>query len=408
MKKRFREAFELKLSDSQDGKLEIAENQKDRIVVWIEAIHAMTTGNYTTYTARELRGDKDKKTGQYSWTYPYEKPVLKFHKSRDGEPIGRVLAAKFSNTSQAGLPVIRLKVEITDKDAIEKVKDGRYKTVSIGGTAEHAYCSICGQDWLTEGMCEHWPGREYGDDHTVCTMILGDLDFKEVSFVNVPADQYAMVISIVDEFEESLNNSAGSYTEKQKDNIAFENTQGGKSMEKLQDKVVSLEEKLNIKEEKIAVYEQKISNLEGQVNTLREQNETLTEQKEILEGKIENLNSEVERLLNENADLKKKQHENLAEQVVDLKIKLGRVKEEDKEAKVEEHIKRTSESLHDTLKDLQEELAMLEEKEESYEEGEKVENPGLNSSNEEQVVQEDTVEEDDKEVDSKLTDIVYR
>lgn len=397
MRKKFVESFDVTNFQVENSNSVTENNSEDGVIVWIDAIHAMTTRNYTTYTAQELKGDSTKKTGQYSWTYPYEAPVLTHHNQRTGEPIGRVITATFSSSSQAGPPVIRLKCRIADPEAVQKVKDGRYKTVSIGAYAEHAYCSICGTDWIEEGNCMHWPGREYGkEEKEVAHLILGDIYFVEISFVNVPSDKFAQVTSIVGDAEEPEKSKGEPVKEKK------ENTQGGLPMT-LEKQLENLQEKLGLKEEKLEVYETKISNLETKVSTLEEQNGLLSEEKEILEGKLENLNQEIEKLVQENAELKKNQKKVLAEKVVDLKIQLGKLKEEDREEKVLEHIKRTEESLNDSLIDLQEEKKLLSKEEEGEEilEAGQVTNPGLHSSNEENVV----TESDDSLSNEDYTDV---
>jgi len=93
-----------------------------------------------------------------------------------------------------GLGHIRATVLITDQSAIRKVADRRLMTVSIGASTDKAVCSICKTDWVEEGMCEHRPGQMY--DEKLCFIIAGKLLYDEISFVNVPADPMAMVISI--------------------------------------------------------------------------------------------------------------------------------------------------------------------------------------------------------------------
>jgi hypothetical protein len=399
LKKKFVEAFNLldvRMAKDDNG---VAESTENGVTVWIEAIHALTTENSTTYTAQELRGSETKKTGQYSWNYPYDAPVLTHHNQHNGEPIGRVVAAKFSSSSQAGPPVIKLKCEITDPEAVEKVKDGRYQTVSIGGYAEHAYCSICGKDWLTEGSCNHWPGREYGEESKeLAHLILGDINFIEVSFVNVPADQHAQITTIVEGIDREE-------VENKNENIEESiNTQGGTAMT-LEEQVKILEEKVKVKKEKAEVVETKLKTTESKLETLKESNELLTEEKEVLEGRVENLETEIEALVAENAELKSNQHKAMAEKVVDLKIQLGRVKEESREDKIADHVKRTAESLRDTLSDLTEEVETVEDEVEETEEvevseGVEVENPGLHNSVEE------NVEEDEGEVEESQDDDV--
>ncbi|MFW6029009.1 MAG: hypothetical protein ACOCRO_02015 [Halanaerobiales bacterium] len=392
------------LKDNKKPSLNITENFnnfKDSITVEIEAIHEMTTANYTTYPAKSLRGSEAAKTGAYSWTDPYEKPVLTHHNSYNGEPIGRVVGAEFKNSSQAGPPTILLICEITDKDAIEKVNDGRYKTVSIGGRAGHAYCSICGHDWVEEGYCEHWPGNEYeikdGKKETA-HLIMEDLIFDEVSFVNVPADKYAMIIKQAkDEDNSSVVNSADNNTSNQLiiEGI-FKNSKGGYRMT-LEEKVQILEEKVETKEGKIEVLEGKIGNLESDNKEIQEKLDNANEKVEVLEGEKELLESEVEDLTEENKTLKENQHKHLAEKVVEKKIAMGKIDKEDYEEALEKHINRTEESLSDTLEDLN----IEEEANQSSEIGEQIDNPGTNLE-ENNVDNNDNTEDHEKRIKNVL------
>jgi hypothetical protein len=164
------------------------------VEIEVEAIHAGRTKNNTIYQASKLRGDATLRSGIHSWTTPYNKPFLTHHNQRDGEPVGRVTSASFSNTTNASREGIIITAEIVDKDAMQKVLDGRYKTVSIGGETDSSTCSICGQDIIKDGFCGHWPGDTY--DGEKCAFIIGNVWFHELSFVNVPADEDAMVTSI--------------------------------------------------------------------------------------------------------------------------------------------------------------------------------------------------------------------
>jgi len=51
-------------------------------------------------------------------------------------------------------------------------------------------------------MCEHEPGVEY--DGEVCYHIPTELTYKEISFVNVPADDHAVVAKHEDGAEDSI------------------------------------------------------------------------------------------------------------------------------------------------------------------------------------------------------------
>jgi len=399
----FKENF--KINESKDlKKTKVKESflndKEDKLTVKIEAIHAITTGNYNTYPAKELRGDVTKRTGAFSWTHPYNKPVLTHHNSYNGEPVGRVIEAKYQESSQAGPPVIVLTVEITDKDAIEKVKDGRYVTVSIGGSAEHAYCSICGNDWLEEGRCEHWPGYEY--DGKTATLEMADLTFVEVSFVNVPADSYAKIIDVeesqgaktTEEFYITTNGKA-----------VEENMQGGKEMDlkELQSKYDKLNESYKTKEERVTLLEKQVENIESERDAALEESKTLSEKNSNLEIKLTNLENELDDLTAENAELKDKQHKILAEKVVQKKIEMNKLKEEELEDAIEEHVGRKEESLKDTLKDLEKEAEMLAEESEGETEitepGEPTDKEGLHNAEGEENVE--TVEEDE-DLDDKF------
>jgi hypothetical protein len=94
-----------------------------------------------------------------------------------------------------GLGYILLTASISDPEAKQKILDGRYLTGSVGVSTNRAVCSICKQDWVTDGMpCEHKPGKVY--DGAKAFMITGDLSYDEYSFVNVPADRHSGILEV--------------------------------------------------------------------------------------------------------------------------------------------------------------------------------------------------------------------
>jgi len=149
----------------------------------------------------------------------FDRPYLRNHDQYSGEPMGRVIDASFKATvsgtrfvkdwmypTKEGSGYITLDIEVTDADAIEKLLDGRYQTVSVGGSTDAAYCSICSKknkdfvnmwgkyedkDGETQ-YCEHIPGRMYGD--STCAVVTGNMAYQEISDVNVPADKDAKYI----------------------------------------------------------------------------------------------------------------------------------------------------------------------------------------------------------------------
>src|SRR5690606_10788828 len=67
------------------------DKKKRKLIVKMEAIHVGRTKNFTYYTEEGL------KAGLKSWTQPYNKPVLTHHNSYNGEPVGRILEAEYSD-----------------------------------------------------------------------------------------------------------------------------------------------------------------------------------------------------------------------------------------------------------------------------------------------------------------------
>lgn len=166
------------------------------------------TRNKTYYPKEELTGDSSRGTGLISWVYPYEVPVILNHLDSPGmmtaasEPLGRIMGARYEEGSAPGMGFLALLPKITDPDAIEKVLDGRYKTLSIGVSASEAICSVCNQKLISEGLCDHYKGEKYkirtnsgAVEERECYYILSGIKAREISFVNVPSDDQAQVIN---------------------------------------------------------------------------------------------------------------------------------------------------------------------------------------------------------------------
>ena len=157
-------------------------------IATIQATHAgFVNGNNTWYL------EEDMANAVNTWTNPYQRPVLTHHEMKR-DAIGRVTSARYikmkdSKGKNSPKGYIELTAEIQDQDAVNKIKDKRYNTVSISTDASSAVCSICGRDIAREGLCEHERGKKY--DGKKCFWYLGGLKYKEVSYVNAPADEYA-------------------------------------------------------------------------------------------------------------------------------------------------------------------------------------------------------------------------
>lgn len=199
------DTFQIKINVS-DKKKDIIMSDSDpagikkdySLVCEVDATHSGTLINNRVYPPQSM------KKGIKTWTHPYKKPVLTNHDD-DQDPIGRVMKARYEKTplgleSSDYVPVLhksdgygyqRLTVRITEPSAIQKILDGRYETVSVRMSTNHAFCSICNVDWSSDGPCEHTPGQKY--DKKMAYITTGDLSYREVSFVNIPADEFAGV-----------------------------------------------------------------------------------------------------------------------------------------------------------------------------------------------------------------------
>lgn len=184
------ESVTFKLAEKSVKDLTESTGEPVSIMPRIEAIHAGTTRNYVHYPADKLRGDASIQSGVYSWLDPFPKPVIYNH-DMETEATGRVAHAAYAEYTQAGKPGIVVIPKITEPKAVQAIKDGRLLTVSIGATTDAAICSICGTNIVEEGFCGHMKGESY--DGQVCEWITGNIWFEELSWVNQPADQSAMV-----------------------------------------------------------------------------------------------------------------------------------------------------------------------------------------------------------------------
>lgn len=161
----------------------------------------------------------------------FDRPFLRNH-DRYSDPIGRIKSAEYKqiasgkkwlndhfDPSPEGSGFLKVVSHITDQEAIEKFLDGRYQTVSIGGSTDGAFCSICSKTLDTmhpmwsaykdkdgeEHECRHIPGKMYNDSKAY--VITGNLQYHEVSQVSVPADDAATHIAKTIVTQDALEDS---------------------------------------------------------------------------------------------------------------------------------------------------------------------------------------------------------
>lgn len=198
------------LKDISSGKTQVL-----ALDVEMEATHSGKNHNYCVYYEDSMEKDAE------SFVNPFKKPMLKNHDGYSGEPLGRIVQSWFGPSALTDeRSAIHLKARVTDQDAIPKFLDGRYGTVSIGGTMGTITCNICGKTILKDGkfkFCGHWRGESYKDQ--VCYWGAKDIEYHEVSTVNTPADDYAQIMKVT-----VITNSDDKKDNKEENTMAGTNT----------------------------------------------------------------------------------------------------------------------------------------------------------------------------------------
>src|SRR5574344_58854 len=112
---KIQESFTIKASlNKNPAILTESSSGEEYILPRIEAIHAGSTRNYNHYLAEKLKGDANLKSGVYSWTHPFNKPVIYNH-DVDTKATGRVISAAYTDYTSAGKPGIIIVPKITDQ-----------------------------------------------------------------------------------------------------------------------------------------------------------------------------------------------------------------------------------------------------------------------------------------------------
>jgi DNA repair exonuclease SbcCD ATPase subunit len=341
----------------------------------IEAIHAGATRNNTVYLADKLRGHEELKSGVFSWTKPYPKPIIYNH-DVETEVTGRVHTAAFTEFTAAGRPGIIVVPKISHPKAIQDILDGRLLTVSIGATTDSAICTICGTDIINEGFCGHYRGEAY--DGVTAQWECGNLWFDELSWVNVPADQDAMIVdmgAVMNTTSASRESVTVTSTVKEQDGSNHQNPEerDEKEMEELQKQLEALQaekdalvaEKAALVAEKEALEAEKASlvaekaelttKVEEATAEVEAEKAKVTEKEQALAEKETALVAEQEareQLVAANTDLAAEIKESKVAHLVDLRLALG--EESDKETAITKFKERSIESIKDSISDLAE------------------------------------------------------
>lgn len=274
--------------------------QPDTLMVEVEGIHAYPfhTRNYTRYMPEALKRSEKK------WTTPYLRPLIKHHNDQNGEIIGRIYDATY--TEQTGVKDIGglvFTVSVPDEKAAKDVESRILDTVSIGVEADDVRCSICGSPILNanEGCPEgHHRGMVY--DNETCYWDVYNIEPKELSYVIVPSDIYAMNKRI--------------YRAKESDSTILDNT-------KFKESQTTVIKTVGLKEDNASPNNGGTNpdmDLEQKLKEAEEKNEELTK-------KLEDVAS----VIKENEELKAKVEE-LSKTIEEIKEALGKKEEEAKTA----------------------------------------------------------------------------
>ena len=223
------EQYNITIPESTLIKLEDGIRNNKEMLLTIAASHyGFRNGNWTVYRHDTVKHDIN------TYVAPKPKPIIQQHRPKESEVFSHVIAADYKLTSFYdefakhhkleklttdeyielmddiilpyqranphfdGLAYLELVGKLTHQTGIRKVLDKEFLTVSIGAMPNKLICSVCGAD-QTKKMCKHY-GRK--DNNTF--MLAESLDYKELSFVNKPADPFGRIVRIHDGIE-SIN-----------------------------------------------------------------------------------------------------------------------------------------------------------------------------------------------------------
>lgn len=203
-----------------DAKKILQKDGSATLRVVIDATHSGVLTNRRVYPARKVvAGYKSFFSTDSGGSAAYDKPIL-LHHNDYSDSVGRVRLADFKALKSGlefdkdylfpdlqggkGSGVVVVHADITDKNAIEKILDGRYLSVSAGHSTDQMYCSICAKSLYSE-TCTHIPGYRYNEegervddgdaseDAKLCYGVTNNMTYHELSFVNTPAQPHAKI-----------------------------------------------------------------------------------------------------------------------------------------------------------------------------------------------------------------------
>lgn len=129
-------------------------------------------------------------------TYMSKAAVYQEHHTKDTEPSGEIIAARYNDDMHRGELLIAVD---TDKwaDRLNKKASGQDIFLSMGCSVPKDVCRVCGRMAKTASEhCEHFKRArcQVMDDGTHCSVINDAPSFYDISGVDVPADRIAFVL----------------------------------------------------------------------------------------------------------------------------------------------------------------------------------------------------------------------
>lgn len=198
----------------KDASTMLNRDKSPKLIVEIDATHSGVVINNRVYPGKYVKnGYTSFFSKERGGSAEFDKPILKHHNSYD-DAIGRITGAKFTQLKHGpdfehdflfpekngakGSGVVTITGIITDQEAIAKILDSRYLSVSAGHSSNGLLCSTCGDSILD---CAHMPGMKYNEegepdeDGRECYAITGEMTYHECSFVNIPASPPAKLVN---------------------------------------------------------------------------------------------------------------------------------------------------------------------------------------------------------------------
>jgi cell division protein FtsB len=224
------EQFNISIPESTLIKLEDGIRNNKEMLLTIAASHyGFRNRNWTVYRHDTVKHDIQ------SFVSPKPKPIIQQHRPKTSDVFGHIIAADYhltdyyetiakkykvedlttdqyialikdvilpiqrQNPNFDGLAYLELVGKLTNRDGIKRVLDGEFLRVSIGAAPTNLICSECGANQVKK-ICKH-----FGTKNNDTFMLAESLNYKELSFVDKPADPFGRITYVHDGISDSMD-----------------------------------------------------------------------------------------------------------------------------------------------------------------------------------------------------------